>query len=62
MIFGRTELRISVSRAKICEQFDFEVQKLVVPQNPDENIEKRNFETEKFAENFFLTWKKPGKI
>ena len=53
MIFGRTELRISASRAKNREQSDFEVQKCVAPQNPDKNIEKRNFETEKFAKIIF---------
>ena len=28
---------------------DFEIQKYIAPQNPDKNIEKRNFETKMFA-------------
>ena len=53
MICGRAELTISASRAKNRKQSDFEIQKYVAPQNPNENIEKQNFETKHFAIFFF---------
>ena len=53
MIFGRTDLRISVSRAKFDAKSDFEVRLAVAPQKPGQNIEKLIFRSKKFAEFFF---------
>ena len=47
-IFGRTDLRISVSRAKVDAESDFEVRLAVAPQKPRPIDGKRNFEIEKF--------------
>ena len=33
--FGRTELILGASKAKYCEELDFEVRFHVAPQNPD---------------------------
>ena len=38
--FGRTDLRISLSRAKFDEQVDFEVRSVVALQNPRQLDEK----------------------
>ena len=51
-IFGRTDLRKSLSRAKFDEESDFEVRLAVAPQKPRQIREKRNFETEKFRKFF----------
>ena len=45
-IFDRTELILGASKAKYCEELDFEVRFYVAPQNPDNNSEKRISETE----------------
>ena len=44
--FGRTELILGASKAKYCEELDFEVHFHVAPQNPDKNTEKRISVTE----------------
>ena len=46
-IFGRTELILGASKAKYCEELDFEARFYVTPQIPDKNTEKRISETEK---------------
>ena len=43
MIFGRTDLRISLSRAKFDEEVDFEVRSAVALQNPHQISEKPKF-------------------
>ena len=43
MIFGRTDLRISLSRAKFDEQADFDVRLAVGRRKPRLLIEKQNF-------------------
>ena len=50
MKFSRTELILSVSRAKNCVESDFEVRFYVAPQKPRKNAGKQDFET-----NFFST-------
>ena len=52
-VFGRTDLWISVSRAKFDEEADFEVRPAVAPQKPRQISEKRKFRSKIFAENFF---------
>ena len=51
--FGRTELILGASKAKYCEELDFEVRFHVAPPNPDKNTEKRISETEKYPEKKF---------
>ena len=53
MIFGRTELIISVSKAKFDEEADFEVHRPPNPQNPNEKRKKLFFRTENFRQKFF---------
>ena len=54
MIFGRTELIISVSKAKFDKEADGEVHEHPNPQNPDEMRKKLLFRTENFhQQNFF---------
>ena len=54
--FSRTELILSVSRAKNCEQSDFEVYFDVALEKPRKNAEKREFETNKISkQNFAAT-------
>ena len=48
MIFGRTELIISVSKAKFGEEADFEVHWPPNPLNPDKKRKKLFFRTENF--------------
>ena len=55
--FGRTDLRKGVSRAKLREEFDFEVRLAVAPQNLGKNVEKRCATAKKFANEKFLTSK-----
>ena len=53
-VFGRADLRISLSRAKFDEEADFEVRSAVAPQKPHQISEKRKFGSKKFSEhNFF---------
>ena len=54
MIFGRTDLRKGISRAKFDAKFDFEVRLAVAPQKPGQNIEKLIFRCENFANDFFF--------
>ena len=54
MIFGRTDLRTSVSGAKFDAESDFEVRLAVAPQKSSQNNEKLIFQSENFA-NFFLS-------
>ena len=51
--FGRTDLRISLSRAKFDEEVDFEVYFAVALQHRRQISEKRNFRSKKFANLFF---------
>ena len=57
MIFGRTDLRISLSRAKFDAEADFDVRSAVEPRKPHQIGEKQNFRSENFVENFFLASK-----
>ena len=52
MIFGRTDLRISLSGAKFDVEADFDVRFAVARQNPHQI--KRNFRSEFFAEKTFF--------
>ena len=52
MIFGRIDLRISLSRAKFDEEADFEVCSAVAPQKPGLLGEKRNFRSKNIADFF----------
>ena len=54
MIFGRTDLRISLSEAKFDAEADFDVRSAVAPQKPDQIDEKtisrsKNFPGKKFG-------------
>ena len=51
--FGRTDLRISVSRAKFDEKADFEVRSAMAPQKPHQISEKRIFRSKIFAKKKF---------
>ena len=51
--FGRTDLWISLSRAKFDEEADFEVRSAVARQKPRQISKKRNFQSEIFAEKNF---------
>ena len=42
MLVGRTELILVASKAKYCEELDFEVRFYAAPQNPDTNTKKRS--------------------
>ena len=57
--FGRTDLSISLSRAKFDEQADFEVCSGVAPPKPRQTSEKRIFRSEMFADFFF--WRRKMK-
>ena len=48
MIFSRTNLRTSQSRAKKCEESAGNVRFDVAPQKPSKNMVKRAFETKHF--------------
>ena len=52
-IFGRTDLRISLSKAKIEPEADFDVRFAVARQNPGQISKKRKFRPESFVKNFF---------
>ena len=47
--FGRTDLRISASKAKFDAKSDFEVHLAVAPQKPGQNYEKLSFRIKMFA-------------
>ena len=53
MIFGRTELIRSVSKAKFDEEADGEVHWHPNPQNPDEKRKKTNFSNRNVSLTFF---------
>ena len=57
MIFGRTDLRISLSGAKFDAEADFDVRFAAARPNPRQISEKQNFRSEIFAQNFFLALK-----
>ena len=50
MIFGRTDLRISLSKAKLRAEADFGVRFAVARQNPRQISKKHNYPSENFAE------------
>ena len=52
-IFGRTDLRISLSKAKFEEELDFDVCLAVEPRKPGLLGEKQNFWSKIFAETNF---------
>ena len=54
MIFGRTDLRKGVSKAKFDAESDFEVHLAVAPQKPCQNSEKTIFRPENFADLLFF--------
>ena len=54
MIFGRTDLRISLSGAKFDEESDFDVRSAVGPPKPHQIDEKLMFRSENFADFFFF--------
>ena len=57
MIFGRTDLRISLSRAKFDAEADFDVRSAVEPRKPHQIGKKQNFRSENFVEKIFLASK-----
>ena len=59
MIFGRTDLRISLSGAKFDAEADFDVHFAAARPNPRQISEKRNFQSEIFAEKNF--WRRKTK-
>ena len=58
IIFGRTDLRKGVSRAKFDAESDFEVHLAVAPQKPCQHYEKLEFRSENVAAKFFLSTSK----
>ena len=56
-IFGRTDLRISLSGAKFDEEADFDVRSAVGPPKPHQIDENLIFRSENFADFFFLSSK-----
>ena len=52
MIFGRTDLRISLSEAKFDAEADFDVRSAVAPQKPDQIHEKLIFPPKKIPKKF----------
>ena len=57
MVFGRRDLRISVSEAKFDGEADFEVRSAVAPQKTRQISKNRNFRSEFFAEKKFSVLK-----
>ncbi len=53
MIFGRTDLRISLSGTRFDEEADFDVRSAVGPPKPHQIHEKLIFRSDNFAENVF---------
>ena len=58
MIFGRTDLRISVSEAKFDAESDFEIHFAVASQKHRKKWVKMHFRSENFADFFFSGVKK----
>ena len=56
-IFGRTDLRISLSGAKFDPEADFDVRFAVARQNPHQIGKKQKFSSEIFGEKNFLASK-----
>ena len=52
-IFGRTDLRISLSGTKFDAEADFDVRFAAARPNPRQISETQNFRSEIFAEHFF---------
>ena len=52
-IFGRTDLRISLSGAKFDEEADFDVRSAVGPPKPHQIDENLTFRSDNLAENCF---------
>ena len=48
---GRTEMIIGVSGAKLHEEVDFDVQKMLAPQEPSQKCEKTDFREKFFLKN-----------
>ena len=57
MIFGRSDLRISLSRAKFDAEADFDVHFAAARPNPRQISEKQNFRPEMFAKKICLASK-----
>ena len=55
--FGRTDLRISLSRAKFDVEADFDVRSAVAPPKPGQIGKKRNFRSKIFAQKIFVASK-----
>ena len=55
MIFGRTELRIGPSRAKNCQEVDFEVRFSLEASKPAQKGEKRFPRPKNLADFFFVS-------
>ena len=53
MMFGRTDLRISLSGAKFDEEADFDVRSTVGPPKPHQVDENLTFRSENLAEKLF---------
>ena len=54
MIFGRTDLILSGSRAKFDAKADFQVPDAVAPRKPHQKGETRVLTSENFADFFFV--------
>ena len=53
MFFGRTDLILGASKAKYCEELDFETRFYVAPQDPAKNTKARISETGKIRKTKF---------
>ena len=58
VIFYRTDLRISASKAKFHAESDFEVRLAMVPRKPDQIGKKQIFRSKHFVENKFFAAEK----
>ena len=64
--FGRTELILGASKAKYCEELDFEVRFHVAPQNLDKITDKsgfprpKQFRTKRFGRRKIKCWGSSG--
>ena len=56
-MFGRTDLRISLSGAKFDEEADFDVRSAVGPPTAHQIVENLIFRSENFADFFFSSLK-----
>ena len=62
MIFGRKDLRISLSGPKFDAEADFDVRFAAARPNPSQISEKRNFRFEIFADFFLASKNKTSEI